>query len=215
MKKVLLVLISVLITFSVFAQDIIVTREGKKIESKVLEINEYDIKYKNLENLDGPIYTMKKSEIATILYANGQVDVFNMSLHTAPMLQQPYNTMYYTKTDFDNARKLRNAGIGCFAGGLGLCILGSVLINTSYYYTYDYYSYGSWYNNLPQGIAGSILTTIGSMATIAGIVMWPVGQTKMNKIRRFNPNGFSLFENEKMQLNLALGGNVAGLKLNF
>lgn len=217
MKKILLVLLSVLITSSAFAQDIIVTKEGKKIESKVLEVNVDDIKFKNLDNVDGPIYTMRKSEIATILYANGQVDVFNMNLHTVPAqypIQQPY--IYYTKTDFDNAKRLRNAGIGCFAGGLGSIVLGSVLLGTSDYYYYDpYYGYVSWDYNWPQEIAGNVFTSLGCMSTIAGIIMWPIGQTRMNKIKRYNSNDFSLFENDKMQLNLAIGGNVAGLKLNF
>jgi len=211
MKKVLLVLLSVLITSFVFAQDIIVTKEGKRIESKILEVNEYDIKYKNFENIDGPIYTMRKSEIATILYANGQVDVFNMNMNTAPTWQPTPNTIFYTKADFDNAKKLRNAGISCFAGGLGLCIIGSVVASTSYYY----YGWGSWYYNSTQAAVGSALATIGSLTTIAGIVMWPVGQSKMNRIRRMNPNGFSLFENEKVQLNLAIDGNNAKIKFNF
>ena len=42
--------------------------------------------------------------------------------------------------------------------------------------------------------------------------MWAVGQTQMNRI---NQHGYSLFESEKMQLNLAISGNRMGLKLNF
>jgi len=211
MKKIALFLLFILITSFAFSQDIIITREGKKIESKVLEINENDIRYKSFENLDGPIYTMRKSDIATIMYANGQVDVFNMNVHTAPTPQPiPSNTIFRTKADYDNARKLRNAGIGCFAGGIMLCITGSVIAGTSYHY--DYYG---WYHSPVQAAVGSALATIGSLTTIAGIVMWPVGQTRMNRIRRLNPNGFSLFENEKMQLNLAIDGNVTGFKLNF
>jgi hypothetical protein len=55
----------------------------------------------------------------------------------------------------------------------------------------------------------------GGPVMIAGIVMWPIGQSRMNKINRAYPNGFSLFQNEKMQLNMALGGNNVGLRLNF
>jgi plasmid replication initiation protein len=46
MKKVLLILFSMLITFFAFAQDIIITKEGKKIESIVFEISDIEIKYK-------------------------------------------------------------------------------------------------------------------------------------------------------------------------
>jgi len=160
---------------------------------------------------------MKKSEIATIIYENGQVEVFNLppTPTTAPTplpATQPnvYKTPSYTQADLKNAKTLRNIGIGCFAGELGHSILGYVLSATSW----EYYG-GYIYFNGGQAIAGSICSIIGSATTISGIVMWPVGQTRMNRIKRANPNGFSLFENEKMQLNLALGGNSMGLKLNF
>lgn len=84
MKKILLVLLAVLITSSAFAQDIIVTNDGKKINSKVTEINENDIRYKDFENLEGPAYTLKKSEIASILYENGQVEIFNLNTASVP-----------------------------------------------------------------------------------------------------------------------------------
>ena len=207
MKKITLLLLAIFITSFALAQDVIVTKDGKKINSKVTEINEYDIRYKNYENLDGPIYTMKKSEIASILYENGQVDVFNLDMQPAYNQQNTFGyTTYYTQTDFNNAKNLRNAGIGCFAGGLALSLTGYILIGTSFNY---------YYENIGQANAGIILWLTGSAATIAGIVMWPVGQVRMNKIRRLNPNGFSLFENEKMQLNMTLGGNNMGFKLNF
>jgi len=211
MKKIVCVLLTILTTTFAFAQDVIVTKEGRKINSKVTEINENDIKYKNFENLNGPTYTMKKSEIATIIYENGQVEVFNLSMNTTPAPQSNvYNTTPYTQADFKNAKTLRNIGIGCFAGGLGLSLVGYILAVTSweYYGGYIYFDGG-------QAVTGSILNIVGSAATISGIVMWPVGQSRMNKIKRANPQGFSLFENEKVQLNLALGGNNMKLKLNF
>jgi len=201
MKKIVLVLLSVLITSFAFAQDIIITKEGNKIEAKVLEINEYDIKYKKLENLDGPVYTMKKSDIASIIYENGQVDVFNIDLSTAPVWQAtPNNTIYYTKADYEKAKRLRDAGVGCFAGGMIAGSLGFIIGVV-----------GGASLNYGAMTIGTLLMCLSAPVTIAGIVMWPIGQTRMNTISRLNPNGFTLFENEKIQLNLA--GN--GLKLNF
>ena len=201
MKKISLILLSVLITSFAFAQDVIITKDGKKIESKILEVNEYDIKYKNFENPDGPTYTMKKSEIATIVYEGGQVDVFNMDVNVAPARQVvPNNTIFYTKADYENARRLRNAGVGCFVGGMAAGTIGFVTLIAAAYT----FNFGAAY-------VGSVLIILSCPVTIAGIVMWPIGQTRMNKINRLNPNGFSLFENEKIQLNLATNG----LKLNF
>ncbi|MCL2436064.1 MAG: hypothetical protein FWD09_08035 [Lentimicrobiaceae bacterium] len=201
MKKIVLALLFVFITSFAFAQDVIITKEGNKIESKVLEINEFDIKYKSFENLDGPVYTMKKTEIATIMYEGGQVDVFNLDMNTAPVQQvTPNNTIYYTQADYEKAKRLRDAGIGCFVGGMAAGTIGCILIVA-----------GAWSLNGFPILAGGVLLYASIPVTIAGIVMWPVGQSRMNTIRRFNPNGFSLFENEKVQLNLA--GN--GLRLNF
>jgi hypothetical protein len=59
-----------------FAQDVIVTRDSKKINAKVTEVNITDIKYKNFDNPDGPTYTLLKSDIASILYQNGSVETF-------------------------------------------------------------------------------------------------------------------------------------------
>lgn len=40
------------------AQDVIHTRDGKMIESKVLEISEESVSYKMFNNLEGPVFKM-------------------------------------------------------------------------------------------------------------------------------------------------------------
>lgn len=59
------------------AQDKIITRDAQTIEGKVVEVNPYDIKYRRADNPDGPMFVLEKSEIATIIYGNGSVEVFN------------------------------------------------------------------------------------------------------------------------------------------
>lgn len=76
MKKILVLLCAQLITLSVFAQDVIITKDAQKIPAKVTDIEDAVIKYKKYDNLDGPTYTMKKSEIATLMLENGSVEVF-------------------------------------------------------------------------------------------------------------------------------------------
>ena len=63
-------------TASAFAQDIIIFRNGGDIQAIVQEIGDLDIKYKRFDNPNGPNYTLKKSEIFMIRYANGSKDVF-------------------------------------------------------------------------------------------------------------------------------------------
>ena len=47
--------------------------------SKVTEILPEIIKYKKFENLDGPDYTVNKSDVKKIVYQNGTIDEFTDS----------------------------------------------------------------------------------------------------------------------------------------
>jgi len=61
---------------STFAQDIIILKNGNDIQAIVQEIGEDYVKYKKYDNVNGPNYTLKKTEIFMIRYANGSKDVF-------------------------------------------------------------------------------------------------------------------------------------------
>ena len=62
--------------FGLSAQDIIVTKDSRRIEAKVTEVNIDNVKYKVFAHQDGPTYTLLKSDIVTILYQNGNVETF-------------------------------------------------------------------------------------------------------------------------------------------
>jgi len=73
---------------SIFAQDVITLKNGDEIQAIVQEIGEVDIKYKKYDNPNGPNYTLKKSDIFMIRYANGSKDVFtdnDVSVNVAPV----------------------------------------------------------------------------------------------------------------------------------
>jgi len=59
-----------------FGQDVIITKDSRKIPAKVLEVNVDNIRYKKIDNEDGPIYTILKKDVVSILYQNGQTDIF-------------------------------------------------------------------------------------------------------------------------------------------
>lgn len=63
--------------YTVSAQDKIITKDAQTINGTVVEVNPYDIKYKRTDNPEGPTFVLKKSEIATIIYGNGSIEVFN------------------------------------------------------------------------------------------------------------------------------------------
>jgi hypothetical protein len=76
--KTLIVLIALLGSANaVWSQDIIVLKNTDEIKALVQEIGLIDVKYKRYENPEGPSYTILKSEIFVIKYANGEKDVFN------------------------------------------------------------------------------------------------------------------------------------------
>jgi hypothetical protein len=57
--------------------DVIFFKNGNEINSKIIEIALYEIKYKKIENIDGPTITIPKSDVLMIKYANGTKDIIN------------------------------------------------------------------------------------------------------------------------------------------
>lgn len=58
------------------AQDIITKKNGDDIQAKVIEITLTELKYKNFNNLDGPLISILKSDVIFVKYENGTKDVF-------------------------------------------------------------------------------------------------------------------------------------------
>ena len=80
MKAKLIIVFLTLITVSqCFAQDIITKKNSEDIKAKIIEVNSSEIKYKKFDNLNGPTFTISKSEILIIRYENGSKDVFSES----------------------------------------------------------------------------------------------------------------------------------------
>ena len=75
-RKAILCMATLLTISSVFAQDIIVTTDARKIEAKILEVSLTEIKYKEIDNLDGPTFILGTNNINSIIYANGKVAVY-------------------------------------------------------------------------------------------------------------------------------------------
>lgn len=74
MKK--FVVLFILFSCSLMAQDTIRFANGNILAAKVAEVGETEIKYNRFDNVNGPIYVAEKSEVKSIKYANGFVDVF-------------------------------------------------------------------------------------------------------------------------------------------
>lgn len=64
------------IPFISFSQDIIVKKNGDEVKTKIIEITEEKIKYKEFDFQDGPLRNIEKSQIFMILYQNGNRENF-------------------------------------------------------------------------------------------------------------------------------------------
>ena len=90
-----LVLVGCFITLTCvcFAQDVIVTRDSRRINALVTQVNVDDVRYKHFDNPNGPTYMLRKSDIVVILYQNGRVETFETgNARTQPATSAPAQT---------------------------------------------------------------------------------------------------------------------------
>lgn len=92
MKQIILITCALMASITLVAQDIIVTKDAKKIEAKILEVSKSEIKYKELDNPEGPTFILEVEDINTVIYANGKVVIYNQpgkSLESEKAEQKP------------------------------------------------------------------------------------------------------------------------------
>lgn len=97
-----IILITLLLPVSTFAQDIIYMMDGSEVEAKLMEISSSEIKYKRFDNLEGPLFVLERQKVFKVKYMNGQSEVMtkpgevtsqsaasssNMNSSTAPAMQ--------------------------------------------------------------------------------------------------------------------------------
>ena len=77
MKRSVILLVCALCTWMAMAQDIIVTKDAKRIEAKIQEVSSTEIKYKKFTYQDGPVFVLPIADVNSILFENGDVQVYN------------------------------------------------------------------------------------------------------------------------------------------
>lgn len=81
-NRTVLIILLTLLSSVVNSQDIIYNVNKTEIKSKVIEITQETIKYKEWGNQDGPIYNIPKDEVYMVQYQNGKKDYFDNDPHT-------------------------------------------------------------------------------------------------------------------------------------
>lgn len=64
------------ISFSAFSQDVILKKDGSKIEAKVLEITPTSIKYRSWNQQDGPLRSIEIKDVKEVIYNDGTWESF-------------------------------------------------------------------------------------------------------------------------------------------
>jgi hypothetical protein len=99
-------------TISTHAQDKIMFIDGTEILSKVIEINNNEIKYKQFDNQNGPTIITLKKNIFIIKYENGTKEVFTENL----IKDSPTNIQVETELNTNYCVKKGNKIIDAFYG---------------------------------------------------------------------------------------------------
>lgn len=88
MKKLFTLLLCMICATMMYAQDIIITKDSKRIEAKIIEVTTTTVKYKKWNYQDGADIYEAKSNIAAIMWGNGEVEAFNVEVTEAPVEQK-------------------------------------------------------------------------------------------------------------------------------
>ena len=112
MKSFIIVLFCFSFIISTHAQDKIMFIDGTEILSKVIEINNTEIKYKNFADISGPTIITLKKNIFIIKYENGTKEVFTENL----IKDSPKNIQVETKLNTNYCIKKGNKIIDAFYG---------------------------------------------------------------------------------------------------
>ena len=84
MKKILFALFIAIGTTALFAQDIIITNESIRIDAKILEITDYEVKYMQYGDPNERVFNIRTSSIASIVFENGEVHTFKNNVPPPP-----------------------------------------------------------------------------------------------------------------------------------
>jgi len=77
MKYILLFILFICSSNIIKAQDTLSMRSGENILVKVIEVGTSEVKYKKLDNLNGPDFSILKSDLLMIKYENGTKEDFS------------------------------------------------------------------------------------------------------------------------------------------
>ena len=105
---------------------LITKEDGSEISAKIIEITSDEVRYKKCDYLDGPTFSIKKSEVSIIKYGNGTTQIFKVTPSTPSPDEQyrpgPNNISWGRRPPHKLAVIAMSSGLA----GILLTLLGSV-----------------------------------------------------------------------------------------
>lgn len=168
-----------------FAQDLILKRDGTFLSATVLEVQANQISYKRFDQLNGPTYSIPKAEIASIRYADGTTDSFEsvpvatataVPVRSMPPVPKPTTgSVSDQQPDLPYWKEPRSYGLYmggtlAYAGGmLGYAGKSGGIYWTLRYGSLEYYSYGNITEDKFTSTVGGLLRVAGPVYLYAGL----------------------------------------------
>ena len=95
MKYILLFILFVFSSNIIKAQDTLSMRSGENILVKVIEVGATEVKYKKQDNLNGPLFSILKSDLSMIKYENGTSEKFSKEEKTIIKVRSTHNRLIW------------------------------------------------------------------------------------------------------------------------
>lgn len=92
MKRFIILCLCMVSMAVVCAQDLIILRTAEKVFGVVVEVGPDYIKYRKSSNPEGPLFVLEQSKVASILYANGEVQAFQATPAAKTPILRPRQT---------------------------------------------------------------------------------------------------------------------------
>lgn len=190
-----------LCSLTVYAQDVIVKKDGNTIVCRVVEVGQTEVVYKRWTELQGNNYVMNLSDIASIHYENGQKKNFGTTTESnSPLVLNniPQNiddgallAMASKTSTKSKTKRLKRIGWigGAILLGAGIpCLVVGVIGEEEYYYGSGYY------DEVNPGLtaAGAVLSA-GGIALTTGCL---VRAHRLSKKVPYNVQNIPVWQNE-------------------
>lgn len=152
---------------------LLVMTDGRRLDVKVLEISQYEIKYRKCGMPEGPLVIVDKMDVDRIIYENGAVDIISGYSSADETVGASGSNRYATSREADGPKRLEVLGmlsmifaiVGIFFAGI---ILGAAAIILAIISISKFSSRPTEFGGRGMAIAGLI---IGIVAVAGAIIV--------------------------------------------